>query len=645
MATALSKNSTLTVLDISHNSLKFEGVRCLATALLTNTTLTTLDLRWTSIKDEGAERLAAALATNCTLTTLCIFGMYEGAAGHSAVEMKIREITMQKLENTISDTLQNQIIELVKSAPDRKRAAEAEAARLRAEEEARLRAEEASRLRAEQKERLKAVKRAKNEPPFLPVLEKFKISSACRDTLFDAHGLKLSRLKFLTVEDLSNAVETNNPPLSALKIRALFDELKTILSSSTPSYSSLVSPSSPTSLPSFSQPHLIPLSELRYPIVGKPLGTGAFGSVYVGEYKEMRVAVKELKTDNHEVAADFLKEAGVMTNLRSPLLVKLVGVCLDPQIMVMELMRGGSLYDLLHNSSSELPWKKKIDILYEISRGIQFLHLQSVAHRDLKPANILLSQDHQQVKLADFGFSRKVNLSGLLETVSVRGTPFYMSPELVSPSSPSNINGLSCDIYALGIIIWEVGFRKIPHHKLLLNRIEFSSKVVNERLRPSIDLQAGLSRDFVTLMMRCWDHDPSLRPGIDQVLEALLPCKEHPPGANPFIPSKESLAPIEPDYGAFSIGSNFAGPSSSLNLDNRTSLMTSVALTAGQVSGEWTISKWLISLRLADLIPIFEREDLIDPFDIKSLTEANLVEMGITKIVARNRILNFAAEL
>ena len=138
--------------------------------------------------------------------------------------------------------------------------------------------------------------------------------------------------------------------------------------------------------------------------------------------------------------ADFIKEASVMTTLRSPLLVKLIGICLDPQLMVLELMGGGSLFDLLHKpkehdpglllppSFAELPWQKKIDILCEMAKGIEFLHQLSVAHRDLKPANILLSADHREVKLADFGFSRKVDTSsGLLETF-VRGTPFYMAP-------------------------------------------------------------------------------------------------------------------------------------------------------------------------------------------------------------------------
>ena len=654
LSTALAANSTLTTLDLGYlNRITAEGAGRLATALATNSTLSRLRLSVNIIGDEGAGRLATALATNSTLTTLKLGRNNIGDEGARrlatalATNFTLTELKLTK--NKISDTLLNQITELLNSAPARKRAAEEEEslnqARLRAEEEearrlkaTRLRAEEAQKVRLKAKEEEKSRRKAQRamvESPFLNILNNFEISAASRDLLFDSHGLKLTNLKYLTFGDVSDSVKNNTPPLLPLDIRALFDELKSVSSPSTP-------PSPlPTPQPSFSQPQLIPHSELRYPI-GKPLGTGAFGNVYVGEYKGAVVAVKELRSVNLESTADFLKEASVMTNLRSPLLVKLIGICLDPQIMVMELMAGGSLFDLLHQPpSSDLPWVKKIVLICEIARGIQFLHHHSTAHRDLKPANILLSQDHLHVKLGDFGFSRKVNTIGMLETVSMPGTPYYMAPELFSltPSSTSNVRGLSCDIYAFSIIMWEIGYRKIPHRELGFDFTEFSSKIINEKLRPSIDLQEQLTHNFVTLMIRCWDHDPFRRPNINEVLDILLRCQDQPPGTNPYQP------PVDIDWGGFSIGQNVAGPSSSnTNGDRPTPPLSSssLALTAGQVSGEWTVAKWLTSLQLSDLIHIFESEGLIDPLDIKQLSATDLAEIGITKVVARNRILKFA---
>ena len=308
------------------------------------------------------------------------------------------------------------------------------------------------------------------------------------------------------------------------------------------------------------RPQLLAHSEIQYDLASS-LGGGTFGVVYSGRVQEASVAVKLLKADPtrraSEVSADFLKEAGVMTNLRSSHLVKLVGVCLDPQIMVMELMEGGSLYDLLHSnessappssshptlSSTDLPWPKKWHILSELAKGIAFLHGVAVTHRDLKPQNILLSRDHQQVKLADFGLSRKLNMSGMLSTYSLfSGTIPYMSPELHSPSPPlpppsppPAVEGLACDIYAFGIIMWEVGFRKIPYSNLPLSDLmDLRSKLYNDRIRPTIDAGAGLSREFVQLMTRCWNHDAHLRPLIGVVLEDLALSRDVEPGMDPF---------------------------------------------------------------------------------------------------------------
>lgn len=86
-------------------------------------------------------------------------------------------------------------------------------------------------------------------------------------------------------------------------------------------------------------------------------------------------------------------------------------------------------------------------------------------HRDLKPANILL-RDHT-VKIADFGFAKKVSSGSGKESVNV-GSPLYMSPEALQ----NNVYTIKNDIWSIGVILYEILHGKAPwkcssEHQLL----------------------------------------------------------------------------------------------------------------------------------------------------------------------------------
>jgi serine/threonine protein kinase len=107
-------------------------------------------------------------------------------------------------------------------------------------------------------------------------------------------------------------------------------------------------------------------------------------------------------------------------------------------------------------------WK----IMIDIARGVEFLHSHGSVHRDLKPANgsiflkamliwfsVLLSREASVWKIADFGCTTTSTVNGVASTKSMRGTPCYRAPELISPRP---IYSTKADIWSLGCILYEL---------------------------------------------------------------------------------------------------------------------------------------------------------------------------------------------
>ena len=86
--------------------------------------------------------------------------------------------------------------------------------------------------------------------------------------------------------------------------------------------------------------------------------------------------------------------------------------------------------------------------LKHVSTGLQFLHSKGIVHRDIKPANILYDSSLNW-KITDFGLSRLIDTSMTSES----GTPDYFAPEQVSKHYDSRV-----DIYAFGLVAFEIGF-------------------------------------------------------------------------------------------------------------------------------------------------------------------------------------------
>ena len=142
------------------------------------------------------------------------------------------------------------------------------------------------------------------------------------------------------------------------------------------------------------------------------LGTGGFGTVYMGDYQATDVAVKVHHADRSWQAdeiQEWKREVSIMTKLRHPNLLMLLGAVFYRQklAIVTELCEKGTLFKLQQAAKATdtaLTWGTKVEWLTQIAKGMAFLHHKRIFHRDLKSANVFVTGE--TMKIADFGLSR-----------------------------------------------------------------------------------------------------------------------------------------------------------------------------------------------------------------------------------------------
>ena len=163
----------------------------------------------------------------------------------------------------------------------------------------------------------------------------------------------------------------------------------------------------------------------------------------------------------------FLLQVAILSRVRHPHLVTLLGACLESSTLVYEFLPNGSLEDFLVCAEKRLnlPWQTRIRIIAEICSALTFLHKNKphpVVHGDLKPANILLDVNLVS-KISDFGISRHLlqsstNNTTMYRTMHPMGTLQYMDPEFFATGE------LTCqsDVYSFGIVVLRLLTGKPP---------------------------------------------------------------------------------------------------------------------------------------------------------------------------------------
>ena len=191
------------------------------------------------------------------------------------------------------------------------------------------------------------------------------------------------------------------------------------------------------------------------------LGSGCFGEVWLATRQTRFVTTKvAIKLPLREqVDAETIKQEAVVWEQASghPNVLPLIEADEhDGQILIVsEYAADGTLEDLLEKQGGLLPVKKAVEMAIGIAQGLEFLHSRQVIHRDIKPANILLQGDIP--RLTDFGLSRAVSGNSLSMSMSLNGTPYYMSPEAFNRK-----RNKQTDIWSFGVVLYKMLSGNLP---------------------------------------------------------------------------------------------------------------------------------------------------------------------------------------
>jgi serine/threonine protein kinase len=235
--------------------------------------------------------------------------------------------------------------------------------------------------------------------------------------------------------------------------------------------------------------------------IKKKLGAGGFGAVYlaVNDKTGKECALKTMlqtKKPNEKGIAMFEREIDITKSLRHPNIVSIEdhGYTDGIHFFALELMNGGSVFDLMDNGKTRVPLVIIKDLMLQTLEGLAFLHKNNYIHRDLKPPNILISQvgGKRIYKVSDFGLAKNFIRAGMTrnkitDTGSFCGSPPYIAPEhilnyrFLKPSTDVFEMGATFYHIITGRTVWQINPGQ-DYIKLILE----SQPVPIKKLEPSI---------------------------------------------------------------------------------------------------------------------------------------------------------------
>ena len=248
---------------------------------------------------------------------------------------------------------------------------------------------------------------------------------------------------------------------------------------------------------------------------GDVLGAGSFGQVFLGlnEANGELLAVKEVDCSRAGEAAirDLESEIKMLQLLRHPNIVAYYGVQRHSGVSVLvEYCAGGSIASVIANFGA-LNEKVVRSYTRQILCGLDYLHKHCIVHRDVKCANVLLDADGN-CKVADFGASKNLSQINGEGQMSMKGTPFFMAPEVVL----QNDVGRQSDLWSVGCCVVEMATSKPPFSGQFSNVAALLFHIARN-VEPPV-LPATLSDECHDFSALCFRRNPKERPSARRLL-------------------------------------------------------------------------------------------------------------------------------
>jgi serine/threonine protein kinase len=279
-------------------------------------------------------------------------------------------------------------------------------------------------------------------------------------------------------------------------------------------------------------------------VVERALGSGGMGHVYLGRdvALDRPVALKFIASVDPSPAARsrFLVEARSIARLSHPNVVSVyrVGEVEGRPYIAYEFVSGESLADL----QKPMAWATALRLAVGVARGLDAAHRAGILHRDIKPGNAMVSE-RGEIKLLDFGLAKLAEGAppspapvgdasiadahgstervrfppallrggetrgdrGLTRPGTLMGTPAYLAPELWLGEAASPRS----DVFALGLVVYELLVGKLPHADLENEAMAFA--VIDGTLPELRTTCPEVPASFAAIVDRCLRRDPAER--------------------------------------------------------------------------------------------------------------------------------------
>ena len=252
------------------------------------------------------------------------------------------------------------------------------------------------------------------------------------------------------------------------------------------------------------------------------LGEGIFGSVKLGVEKKtnQRVAIKIIKKNKTKESDIELvrNEIDIMKLCYHPYVVHLLDHFENGEyiFIVMEYIKGGSLTDYMKSKKFNFTERRAAELIYQLAKGLKYLHKYGIIHRDLKTDNIMLTEasDKGNIKIMDFGLSKILGKKE--KSTDGFGTLTFVSPEVLI-RKPYN---KEIDIWSIGVILYLLLSGDLPFDdeeddeqkiakSIVFNEVEFPQKKFGNR-----------SKEVIDLIKKCLTKEPKNRIKIDEIIKS-----------------------------------------------------------------------------------------------------------------------------
>ncbi|KAH6838072.1 mitogen-activated protein kinase kinase kinase 21 [Perilla frutescens var. hirtella] len=337
---------------------------------------------------------------------------------------------------------------------------------------------------------------------------------------------------------------------------------------------------------------------------GERLGHGSFAQVNLAAPRSRSSFLPPLmavKSCGVSLSSSLLTEKNILEELRDcPEIIRCYGgsySCENGEKLynvLLEYASGGSLADKLKFSGDRrLPEVEVRQYTKAILKGLHYIHKFGYVHCDIKLQNILLCADGS-VKIADFGLAKRAD--GGAAGCELRGTPMYMSPEMVAGSK----QGAPADVWALGCVVAEMVSGSpawsCSDVAALLMRIGVGEEVP--------EIPGFLTAEGKDFLEKCFVKDPRQRWTAEMLLDHPFVCGEEMDGRDSLKENTASISPRCPfdfqDWSSCSITSlpspsesNSAGWSVSTAAERLRELLVNFT----ENSPNWSVSDDWVTIR------------------------------------------------